>query len=210
MLGGLTAVQGKNAQVTFEKGCTINEPLVQLRITIQVRRGPWHTRRSDILGYDARPFLQMHKERSRRPNHQAEDLIRRCVDCWGKTRNIQESNVHQRTSKRRTAKLGRSNEKRSRYSVNHAEFQQSRQSREQIHSGRLKIKQSAAVATLVKQDPEYHLAAGIVREREQEQRIAGSSSMQEERQARPFSSSSSQWDAWWTSSWWDKSRKWKE
>ena len=28
--------------------------------------------------------------------------------------------------------------------------------------------------------------------------------------AKPSSSSSSQWNGWWTSSWWDKSRKWKE
>ena len=37
-LGGLTAVQEKNAQVTIEKGCPIIRSLVQLRITEQVIR----------------------------------------------------------------------------------------------------------------------------------------------------------------------------
>ena len=55
----------------------------------------------------------------------------------------------------------------------HAENQQSHQSREQIHSGRLKFKQSENVALPLKQHAEYHLAAQIVREREQKQRIAG-------------------------------------
>ena len=48
--------------------------------------------------------------------------------------------------------------------------QKSRQLREQIHSGRLKIKQRAK---RVKQHTEYHLAVQIVREHEQKQRIAG-------------------------------------
>ena len=54
-----------------------------------------------------------------------------------------------------------------------AENQQSRQSRDQIHSGSLKIKQSANVALPLKDHTEYHLAVQIVREREQKQRIAG-------------------------------------
>ena len=37
--------------------------------TTPTRPTPWHIRRSDIFGYDARPFPRMHRERSRRPNH---------------------------------------------------------------------------------------------------------------------------------------------
>ena len=55
----------------------------------------------------------------------------------------------------------------------HAEHDQPRQEREQIHSGRQKIKQSEANANPVKQSPENHLAIKTVIEREQEQRIAG-------------------------------------
>ena len=69
----------------------------------------------------------------------------------------------------------------------HAEFQQSRRSREQLHSGRLKFEQSANVATLVKQDSE---AQRIVKEREPKQRIACGISMQKERHGHPSSSSS--------------------
>ena len=84
----------------------------------------------------------------------------------------------------------------------HAENQQSRQSREQIHSGSLKMKQIENVALPLKQHTEYPLAVQIVREREQKQRVAGCNSMQEEeQQAQPSSSSWSQWDDWWTSSW---------
>ena len=46
----------------------------------------------------------------------------------------------------------------------HAEYHQPRHLREQIHSGRLKIKQS--VAMRVEQHTENHLAVKIVRERE--------------------------------------------
>ena len=92
----------------------------------------------------------------------------------------------------------------------HAEFQQSRQFREQIRSRRLKIQQSANVALPVNQHTEYHLAVQIVREREQTQMIVGGNSMQEEQPANPSPSSSSQWDGWWTCSWWDESWQWIE
>ena len=75
----------------------------------------------------------------------------------------------------------------------HAEYQQSRQFREQIHSGWLKVKQSANVALPVNQHTEYHLAVQFVRKREQTQMIAGSNTMQEEQPANPSLSSSSQW-----------------
>ena len=78
----------------------------------------------------------------------------------------------------------------------HAEYHQPRQLRFETNSGRLNFEQSANVALLVKQHTRYHLAVKIVREREQEQRIAGSNPMQE---AHPSSSSSSQSDGWWTS-----------
>ena len=92
---------------------------------------------------------------------------------------------------------------------NHAEYPQQRQLREQIHLGRLKIKQSANVALLVKQHNGYHLAVTIVRGREKRTEDGrGGNPMQEEQQANPFSSSSSQWDGWWTSSWWHKSWQW--
>ena len=45
--------------------------------------------------------------------------------------------------------------------------------------------------------------------RTNKQLIAGRNLRQEE-QAHPSSSSSSQWDGWWMSSWWDKSWPWKE
>ena len=66
-LGGLTAVQEKNAQVTIERGCQIIQSLVQLRIVEQVRRGQRHDTSEDqqILGNDARLFPKMHKEWSR-------------------------------------------------------------------------------------------------------------------------------------------------
>ena len=65
-LGGLTALQEKNAQVTCEKGCQIIQSLVQLRIAEQVRRGQHGTlERSKILGNDARAYPNMQKERSR-------------------------------------------------------------------------------------------------------------------------------------------------
>ena len=39
MLGGLTALQEKNAQMTIEKGSHVIQALVQLRIVEQVSRG---------------------------------------------------------------------------------------------------------------------------------------------------------------------------
>ena len=89
----------------------------------------------------------------------------------------------------------------------HAKYRQPRQLHEQIFSGRLTSKQSANVAMPVKQHTECHLAVKIVREREQAQKKAGGCPKQEEQQAYPSISSSSQWDGWWTSSWWDKSRQ---
>ena len=89
-----------------------------------------------------------------------------------------------------------------------AEVHQPRQLREQIHLGRLnnnKLKDTLPV----KQHREYQLAVQIVKEREQ-QRIAGTDFKQEEQEAHPSYSSSSQWDGWWTSSWWDKSRQRKK
>ena len=74
-------------------------------------------------------------------------------------------------SKKKNCKTG--NARKRKELGDHAENQQSRQSREQIHSGSLKIKQSANVALPLKQHTEYHLAVQIVREREQKQRIAG-------------------------------------
>ena len=68
----------------------------------------------------------------------------------------------------------------------HAEFQQSRRLREQIHSGMLNIQQSANVALPVNQHTEHHLAAQIVREREQKQRITGGSQMQKKQQTPIF------------------------
>ena len=58
----------------------------------------------------------------------------------------------------------------------HAEYHQRRELREQIRSGRLKIKESANIAMPIKQYTEYHLAVTIISEREQEQRIAGRTS----------------------------------
>ena len=93
---------------------------------------------------------------------------------------------------------------------NSAEHHQPRQLREQIHSGRLKIKRSEGNAFPVKQHPEYHVAEQIVKEREQRQGTAGRSTMQEAQQAHPFFSSSSHWDGWWTSLLWDKAWQLKE
>ena len=53
--------------------------------------------------------------------------------------------------------------------VDHAEYQQARPLREQMHWGRLNIEQSADVDLLVMQHTEYHLAVQMVREREQKQ-----------------------------------------
>ena len=58
----------------------------------------------------------------------------------------------------------------------------------------------------VKQSPECHLAVNIVREREQEQGLAGRHSKQEEQHAYPQTSWSYQWDRWdgswqWTETW---------
>ena len=71
--------------------------------------------------------------------------------------------------------------------------------REKIHVGRLKIKQVEGHTLPVKQLPEYHLAVKNFKGREQ-QRVAGCNLRQEEPKANPSSSSSSQWDGWWTSS----------
>ena len=91
-----------------------------------------------------------------------------------------------------------------------AEHRQPRQLREQIHSSKLKMKKSKGCAMPVKQHREYHLAVKVVREREQEQRIAGSNSLQDEQQTYPSTSSSSRWDGWWASSWLDKTCQWSE
>ena len=51
----------------------------------------------------------------------------------------------------------------------HSDYQESRQLREQMHSGRLNIKQSVNVALSAKQHTGCRLALQIVREREQKQ-----------------------------------------
>ena len=79
-----------------------------------------------------------------------------------------------------------------------------------MHSGKLTMRQSKGCAMPVKQSLGYHLAMKIVREGEQEQRIAVGNPIQEEHQTYQSTSSSSQWDGWWTSSWWDKSWQWIE
>ena len=84
--------------------------------TCQARPRARHTRRSDVVGNDARPCPTMHQERSRRPNHQTKDVFEGCVDRREKRRRIQESNVHRRTHIRRTEKLGRSSGRRTRWS----------------------------------------------------------------------------------------------
>ena len=146
----------------------------------------------------------MHKERSRRPNHQTEDMIRRMPLIAGKKTETYRNQVFINGHAKEELQIW---DARMREGLGyHEEYQQSRPLRELIHSGRLKIKQSAKVATRVKQDPENHLAANIVKEREQKQRTARRNPMQGERQAHP-SSSSSQCDGLWTSSWWE-SWKW--
>ena len=69
--------------------------------------------------------------------------------------------------------------------------------REEIHSGRSKIKQADGHALLVKQHPEHHLVVKIVIEREQ-QRVAEGNLRREVPNVNPSSSSSSQRDGWWT------------
>ena len=78
----------------------------------------------------------------------------------------------------------------------------------QIRSGRLKIKQSERNGIPVKQHTENLLTLKGVKQCEQEQRLAGRNFEQEEQQTHPSSSSSSHWDGWWMSSWWDKSWQW--
>ena len=157
-----------------------------------------------MLGNDARLFPQMHKESpSQSPNKRFFRRLRRSLEKDERYRN-------QLFLKRHSKEELQSWDARMREELdNHAEYLQPRQLREQIHSGRLKIKQSANVAMLLKQHAGYHLAAQILRRREQKPRIAGGSPMQEEQQSHP-SSSSSHWDDWWTSSWWDESCKWTE
>ena len=98
-LDGLTAVQEKTAQVPIEK--------VQLRLTEKVRRGNAMARQK------IRHIGQW--IRCRRPNHQTTDLFRRLCGSLGKTRK-EESYVHRRTFTRLIAKLGRSSERRTRWS----------------------------------------------------------------------------------------------
>ena len=75
--------------------------------------------------------------------------------------------------------------------------------REKIHTGSLKIKQAHGQAVPVKQHPEYILSVQIAKEREQQRAVEGNF-RREEPETNPAASSSSQWDGWWTSSWWDK------
>ena len=153
-----------------------------------------------MLGNDARPCPKMHEERSRRPNHRPKNMYR-----WDKD---EEYRKQMFTNGRSKEELQSWDAQMREGLGDHAEYHQPRQLREQIHLGRLKIRQSANVALPVKQHNEYHLAVTIVRGLEQEQRIAGGNSMQDEQQAHPSSLSSSQWDGCWTSSWWDKSWQW--
>ena len=67
---------------------------------------------------------------------------------------------------------------------------QPHQLREQVHLGRMKIKQTEGHTLPVKQHIVYQLAVKIVEEREQ-QRVAMASLRQEEPKANPCSSSSS-------------------
>ena len=52
-------------------------------------------------------------------------------------------------------------------------YRQPRQLREQTHSSKLKTRQIKGCAMPIKQHPEFHLVVKVVREREQEQGIAG-------------------------------------
>ena len=90
----------------------------------------------------------MHKERSRRPNTKQKIFFEGCVDRWEKDDgyrnqmfiNGQAKEELQSWDARVREALGQ-----------HAEYHRPRQSREQIHSESLKIKQSANVALPVKQ-----------------------------------------------------------
>ena len=188
-LGGLAAVQENNAQVTIEKDCQIIQSLVQLRIIEQVRRGQRHGTSEDQICWAMMRdhFRRCTKKRVAGATTKESSFFERFVDRWEKRRSIQESNFHQRTYKEEL----QSWDARMRVGLgDHAEFQQSLQFREQIHSRRLKIQQSATFATPLKHDPEYHLAVRSVREREQTQRITGGNTMQEQQQPHPPSSSS--------------------
>ena len=125
------------------------------------------------------------------PTHPAEDPTRRMRWSLGERRNMKESNVHQRTFKRRTAKLGRSKVRRTRWSC----VISSITSITWAHTFGKAEKWSKARTCLQwwSRTPEYHLTVWNDRDREQEQRIGGSKPMQEEQQAHPSSSSSSKW-----------------
>ena len=65
-LGGLTAVQAKNAQVTIEKACQIIQSPVQLQNTERVRRGQRHGTPEDQMYWALMrdSFEEKKKERS--------------------------------------------------------------------------------------------------------------------------------------------------
>ena len=78
---------------------------------------PWHIRRSDILCNGARPFPKMHNERSRRPNLTGQQIFHEgCLVRSDKTETYQNQMFITRTFKSTTAKLLRSNERRTRWS----------------------------------------------------------------------------------------------
>ena len=91
-----------------------------------------------------------------------------------------------------------------------ASYNQPLRLRVNVHTGRwTKIKQADGQALPVKQHPESYLAVKMVTEREQQMAAEGNL-WQEESKANPSSSSSSQCDGWWTSSWRDMSWQWTE
>ena len=107
-LGGLTAVQEKNAQVTNEKGSHLIQPLVQLRIVEEVRGAQRHGTSEDskVLGIHARPFLKMHEERNRDPIDKQKTInFEGCVDRREKKRRLKKTYDPKRTYKGRPTKL---------------------------------------------------------------------------------------------------------
>ena len=81
---------------------------------------------------------------------------------------------------------------------------------EEIHTGRLQIRQAHRQALPVKQHPEYHLAVKLFQERERQRAAEGDLKREESKDEHATDpvSSSSHWEEWWSSLWWDKT-SWK-
>ena len=187
-LGGLPEVQERNAQVMTERGSQVVKVLTQLRIVEQTKQGNRHGSSPSQMQWATK---RDHWRRCVRKGVTDPENPERTFTLTAETVGTKMQHVNNRFPNKGTAWLTWSTGTSSLGEDN--SYNQPLKLRDEVRTGKFKIRQTHGQALPEEQDPEYNLAVTCVRERER-QMTAGSDLVREESHLASSSSSSLQWE----------------